>query len=95
MTDLRDQPAIDAARDKAKAIFLEYHNNSPWAEARMSVTRVLDALVLNKEGLAYMERENEETRRRRAKFEADNIAFEAQRRKDAGLPPEKSDAKSP
>lgn len=80
MTDLRDQPAKDAAQKEADEVFLTYHENSPWAQAK-----VKDGLRLNPEGLEYMRRENEGRAEARVRFEKENEAFEAKRRRDAGV----------
>lgn len=85
MTDLREQPAIDAAQEKAKAIFLSYYDSNPWATARIQVPGFLAALVRNPEGLSYMERETAERTRVATKFAKDNADYESQRRRAAGL----------
>lgn len=92
MSDLRDQPAIDAAKAADEAVFLEYHDKSPWA-----VAKVQAGLRLNPQAVDYMRRENEARRDEKARFEAENARFEAKTRKDAGLPPvaEEPDAKAP
>lgn len=87
MTDLRDQPAIDAAKAEAENVFLEYHEHSPWALAKIK-----DGIRLNPQALEYMRRENEARAEAQARFAKENAAFEAQKRKDAGLPPELPDA---
>lgn len=82
MADLREQPAIDAKQAADEAVFLEYHDNSPWAKAKVKA-----GLRLNPQAVNYMTMENEARRDGRARFAEDNAAFEEIRRRDAGLPP--------
>ncbi len=82
MSDLRDQPAIDAAKAADDAVFLEYHGQSPWALAKVKA-----GLRLNPQAVDYMRRENEARAEAKARFDKENAAFEAQKRKDAGLDP--------
>lgn len=87
MSDLREQPAIDAAKAEADKVFLDYHDNSPWAQAKVAA-----GLRLTPEALSYMRNETAARAERKLRFEKENAEFEAQRRKDAGLSPETPDA---
>ncbi len=89
MSDLRDTPAIDAVKADADAAYLAYHDNSPWAQAKVKA-----GVRLNPDAVAYMKRETEARNEQRARFNAESAAYEAQRRKDMGLDPAPvSDAK--
>lgn len=90
MTDLREQPAKDAAEEAAVQTFLAYHDNSPWA-----VAKVAAGLVLNPEGLDYMRREVAARADAKARFDKDNAVFEATRRKEMGLEPEEPSVEIP
>lgn len=61
MSDLRDQ----IHRSSDDQVFLEYHNNSPWAKAKVAA-----GLRLAPEAVAYMKRELAESARAQAEFEA-------------------------
>jgi hypothetical protein len=83
LTDLRDT-IHPTPVSQGNLVYLEYHDNSPWAKAK-----VANGLVLTPESVAYMQREIDE-RKLRHKLYLDQLQKEQAAVNDSKAIPETS-----